>query len=246
MAKKSKAKDAIRVIIVFLLLGVCAFSGWKVYEGWSEYRRGDKEKDRLEQYEPETKPNDDDAENKSVAELIARYPDVVGWLKLEDSVISYPFVQTANNDDYLHRTLEGEKLSAGTLFLDYRSNADFSDFNSVIYGHLMQNGSMFGTLKEFANQKAFWDSHKRGWIYLPSRTLELEFFAIITVYESDRVIYGVSYPDKTSKENFLAHVKQTANRWRDIGVSAGDSFVCLSTCTSATSSYRYVLVGKIN
>ncbi|MDR1410186.1 MAG: class B sortase [Oscillospiraceae bacterium] len=231
----------IRLTVILLLLGASIFGGLKLYEGWNEKRKLDNEKDRLEQYEPE----EDDSNRQKIRDLLARYPDVVGWLKIENSVISYPFVQTANNNDYLHKTLDGKTLSAGTLFMDYRNHADFSDFNSVIYGHHMQNGSMFGTLKNFINQKEFWDVHRRGWIYLPYQTLELEFFAVITVHETDQTIYGLIYPDNTSKQNFLSHLEQKANRWRDISVTADDRFVCLSTCATATSPYRYVLIGRV-
>ncbi|MDR1409753.1 MAG: class B sortase [Oscillospiraceae bacterium] len=238
-----RKKHPIRSVLFILLLGIFAFSGWKLYEGWGEYRRADQEKARLEQYEPASKSGD--SKNKNIVELIARYPDVAGWLKLENSTVSYPFVQTENNEDYLHKTLEGKVLSAGTLFMDCRNKADFSDFSSIIYGHHMQNGSMFGTLKNFVNQQVYWDSHKRGWIYLPEYTLELEIFAAITVHESDDTIYSFSYPNSSKKEIFLAHVKQNANRWRDIGASTNDRFVCLSTCATATSKYRYVLVARV-
>jgi len=246
MNKKKKIFGVIRIIVIILLFGVFSYSGYRMYSGLDEYRKAEKERERLEQYEPEDIADDDISKgSKKVAELIERYPDVVGWLKLRGTVISYPFVQTENNNDYLHHSLEGEELRAGTLFMDYRNSADISDFNSIIYGHNMQNGSMFGTLKDFVNSETHWESHKRGWIYLPKNTLKLEIFAIITVHQSDGIIYNIGYPDDASKEKFLAHVRQNANRWRDIGAGIEDRFVSLSTCATATSPYRYVLVARV-
>jgi sortase B len=238
--KKHKGQ-VLRTIIALLLLGVCAFSGYKVYEGWREYQRAEQEKERLSEYEPAP----GSSKNAGVAELIARYPDVVGWLTVEDSPISYPFVQTENNSDYLHKTLEGEELSAGTLFMDFRNSKDFGDFNTVIYGHHMQNGSMFGTLKSFVNSGDYWDAHKRAWVFLPQETIELELFAAVTVRDTDETLYGLNYPAADDREAFLSYVKQKANRWREVGASADDRFVCLSTCTRAGSRDRWVLIGRV-
>ena len=75
--------------------------------------------------------------------------DVIGWLYCPDTSINYPVVQAADNEYYLHRLLDDSKNAAGTLFMDYRNSADLSDWNSVIYGHNMKNGSMFGSLPDY-------------------------------------------------------------------------------------------------
>ena len=74
-------------------------------------------------------------------------PDVVAWIQIPGTQINYPVVQGKDNDYYLHRDLNGQKSTAGTIFLDYADQADFSSLHNVLYGHHMKNGSMFKTFQ---------------------------------------------------------------------------------------------------
>ncbi len=84
--------------------------------------------------------------------------DVVGWLYCEDTPINYPIVQSEDNDYYLRRLLDSTWNIAGTIFMDYRNAPDFSDWNTIIYGHNMNNDSMFGTLQDYKKQ-AYYEEH---------------------------------------------------------------------------------------
>ena len=97
------------------------------------------------------------------AALKAAYPDVVGWLYCEGTPINYPVAQGDDNSYYLRRDLDGNYAMAGTLFLDYRCSADFSDENSVIYGHNMNDGSMFAVLPDFSDPE-FLLAHPTIWL----------------------------------------------------------------------------------
>lgn len=88
-------------------------------------------------------------------ELWKENGDVVGWLYCPDTVINYPVVQGDDNDYYLRRLLDGSNNIAGTLFIDARNKGDFSDWNTVVYGHNMRNDTMFGTLTEYASQEYY-------------------------------------------------------------------------------------------
>ena len=85
--------------------------------------------------------------------LKAINPDVKGWLYIEALDISYPVVQGPDNDTYLHTTYEGTSNFAGSIFLDYQNQDDFSDGNTIVYGHNMKNLSMFGKLKQMKEQE---------------------------------------------------------------------------------------------
>lgn len=90
--------------------------------------------------------------------LKAINPDVKGWLYIEALDISYPVVQGPDNDAYLHTTYEGTSNFAGSIFLDYQNQGDFSDGNTIVYGHNMKNLSMFGKLKQMKEQEKYRDS----------------------------------------------------------------------------------------
>ena len=82
-------------------------------------------------------------------------PEVIGWIRVGAVDISYPIAQTDNNDFYLHRTFRKEDNFAGCIFMEHTNSKNLSDQNTIIYGHNMKNRSMFGNLREFANQETY-------------------------------------------------------------------------------------------
>ena len=84
--------------------------------------------------------------------LDSQNPDVVAWIQIPGTQINYPVVQGKDNDYYLHRDLNRQKSTAGTIFLDYADRADFSSLHNVLYGHHMKNGSMFKDISRYKDQ----------------------------------------------------------------------------------------------
>ena len=112
-------------------------------------------------------------ETKSFEDFRAMNNDVIGWLTIYDTTIDYPVLRSPNsNDDYLSKSAEGEWEGSGSLFLDHDNQANFSDFNTVIYGHHMAGPAMFGQLDEFLN-KDFFDKHEYANLYYSDGGLEL-------------------------------------------------------------------------
>ena len=112
-------------------------------------------------------------ETKTFEELRAMNNDVIGWLTIYDTTIDYPVLRSPNsNDDYLSKNAEGEWEGSGSLFLDHHNKADFSDFNSIIFGHHMAGPAMFGELDEFLN-KDFFDKHEYANLFYSEGGLEL-------------------------------------------------------------------------
>ena len=104
------------------------------------------------------------------------YPDTIGWLTIPYIGVDYPFVQAKNNRYYLDHDMDGNHLAAGTLFMDADNAEDFSDFNTIIYGHHMKDGSMFAGLDNYADPE-FFKTHTEGKIYLENEIKKVEFFA---------------------------------------------------------------------
>ena len=91
--------------------------------------------------------------------------DVVGWITIFDTHISYPVVQGKDNQEYLNKDVFGKFSFSGSIFLDYRNACDFTDSYSIIYGHHMEYGAMFGDVVEFKNDDYF-QEHKTGALFL--------------------------------------------------------------------------------
>ena len=180
------------------------------------------------------------AENQSILELQAQYPDSVGWLTILNTKIDYPFVQYEDNDYYLYRDISGTYAAAGTIFMDYRCTNDFTSQNTILYGHHMKNKSVFGSLDAF-NDSRFFDENRTGVIYLANETLSLEFFASMVVEPSDYRIYGLMVDD-----DYFSHIKQNARCYREIGLTASDRIVTLSTCSYEFHDARMVLLARVS
>jgi len=104
-------------------------------------------------------------------------PDIVGWIVVDGTGIDYPIVRGRDNDWYLHHTVTGERNASGSIFMDFRNDADFFDQHTIIHGHDMRNGSMFAGLH------GFWGETFR--IYTPHGVLEYEVFSRRTVPADD-------------------------------------------------------------
>jgi len=97
-------------------------------------------------------------------------PEVLGWLWLPNTQISYPLMQGTDNEYYLHNTWKNEPNELGAIFLDHRSAPDFSDFNTLIYGHRMQSDAMFATPSRRIGSPRRWSTCARAIRSTPSRS----------------------------------------------------------------------------
>lgn len=105
-------------------------------------------------------------------------PDIVGWLKIEGTEIDYPIVQTGNNDTYLNTDFEGKKSLAGSIYLDYECEPDFSGRHNIIYGHNMRNGSMFKDIVRY-KEEAYFKEHQEITVYTPDREFHLRPMSVL-------------------------------------------------------------------
>lgn len=168
--------------------------------------------------------------------------DIIAWLYSEGTPINYPIVQTTNNDYYLRRLIDGTYNQAGTIFMDYKNSNDFSDFNTIIYGHNMKNDSMFGSLTKYENQN-YYDEHKEMFLYTENKKFIIKIFAgFITSSESD--IYGYPKTSNTNKKLIDNAIKKSTFI-SDVDVSCEDKIITLSTCSYNFENARYILLGVL-
>ena len=174
-----------------------------------------------------------------VRQLSAEHSDSVAWLYIPDTNINYPVMQSGDNEYYAHRAADGSYLYAGSLFMDYRCSSDFSDFNSVIYGHNMGNGTMFADIPNYENEEYF-KNHSYGWLTTENDVRLIDFFAVART--SDTSGLYLAAPNFNEWDNQL---RNYASIYKEIEVTESDHLLMLSTCTSAEGNSRTILVGKI-
>lgn len=187
-------------------------------------------------YKPVNKPSFDEMKKTN--------PEIFGWLTVNDTHIDYPLVQSSDNSKYVNTDVTGNFSLSGSLFLDYRNENDFSDLNSIIYGHHMEKNAMFGELENF-DEQSFFDAHQWGKLYYNDEWHDLEFFAFLHVDAYDPVIYNTEIAEDGGS-NYLSYVKEHARHFRDLSFQAEDRYLVLSTCTSTSTNGRHVLIGRIS
>lgn len=101
---------------------------------------------------------------------------IIAWIYIKETSINYPVVQGVDNSYYLKHMADGSYNDSGAIFVDFRSESDFSDSLTIIYGHNMKNGTMFSGLAKYKKQK-FYDEHPVALILPPEKNYQLEFFA---------------------------------------------------------------------
>ena len=170
--------------------------------------------------------------------------DVVGWIYVEAVPdINYPIVHGKDNETYLHRTYEKNYNFAGTIFVDYENKGDFSDCNTIVYGHNMKNGSMFAQLKKFTQDEETYKKSKYFWIFTPEKNYRYEIISAYTTgVNSDT--YTLFKGPGEEFEKYLEKIRGYSEIRTDAeGMNIKDKIITLSTCTGNEAT-RYVVQGK--
>lgn len=168
--------------------------------------------------------------------------DVVAWIYIPGTEINYVIAQTDNNSYYLDSRLDGEHSAEGTLFMDYQNAPDLSDWNTLIYGHHMKNGTMFGSLKNYKEQK-YYESHPVIYLYTPEQNYKVELLAAYTT-NIDDCIYTIP-GTREERDNIVSHAHEMSDFTSMALVDNEDRLVTFSTCAYDFDNARYVVLGKV-
>ena len=175
--------------------------------------------------------------------------NLIGWIKIADTIIDYPILQTSNNEFYLTHNYKQEKDKSGTLFLDYRCDYENPSDNLIVYGHNLKSERMFGSLKKYENEKYL----KKHPIINFDTLYEKGSYQVVFVFESevyqekDVVFKYYDFIDAVSEQEFNSNIEAMREMsFYDIGIDVkyGDELLTLSTCDSAESNSRFVVVAK--
>ena len=158
------------LIALILILSMMSLSGYMLWDSNQVYEKAD-----AKVYEPYMPTRN---HSKSFKELQQINSDVIGWLKVNNTHINYPFVQYENDDKYMNTDAEGNYSLSGSIFLHAENNPHFTDFNNIIYGHHMEKHMMFGDIGEFTNQN-FFNKHHYGNLYYDGINHGIEFITIM-------------------------------------------------------------------
>ena len=266
--RRRTAADVFLTLILLIAMGVFCFAGYNLIHIYLQYKEGrDQYSDMADRVVTERTPDavpqqgggTPSSSEESPAETIeppmyidfaslkATNDDVIGWIYVEAfEGMSYPVTRGIDNEFYLHRNIQKEYLYAGTVFADKLNSDTLDDCYTILYGHNMKDGSMFGRLSEFITDPLTMTKSHYFWIFTPGKT---ERYEIISVYNAP--VNGDTYtsykgPGK-EYQDFLSRVQTYSEVYfppADLNVR--DKLMCLSTCLDNHDySKRCVVIGKL-
>lgn len=230
--KKNNLTKVISILLILIII-VCGFGVAKITIKYYKDQQTYKE---LSEY----------AKEKSInwEKLHKINPDVIAWVKIKDTNIDYPIVSAPDNDKYLHTKFNGEYGEAGTLFADAKTVSPFEQFNTIIYGHHMRDGSMFNNLKKF-KERDFFDSHKTFELFTPKQNYTVNILSFYDDYAYSE-IYKTVFSSQGEKNKYIQYLNDNVHLlYQNDKVKANDKIILLSTCAYEFEDARYVLVGRL-
>lgn len=250
-------KKAMRITLFCVFAGIFLLSAYNVGDYYYARYQSEKMQDTLiqqavtvvppelpapENAEEETQP----AERAPIAvdfdALAEQNPDIIGWIYLENTCIHYPIVQSKDNDYYLHRLFDRSWSWPGTPFADYRLKGDFTDFQTIVYGHNMKNGTMFAPITQYQSQ-SFYEENPVIWLLTPEDDYKVELVAGLLT--DDKSIEKLAIVDQSVAEEFLTKIRECSTFQSDVETTPEDRYLILSTCEYQFENARYALIGKL-
>ncbi|SHK84577.1 class B sortase [Desulforamulus aeronauticus] len=257
MEKNQKPAITAVWFLLIISIGVILFSGYKLWGSLQSYAQGNENYEQLHEQVRQPDENHVDSNmavlgsapmvdispiyiNFNVLEKINS--DAAAWLYCPNTVIDYPIMRADDYDWYLHHLPDGTYNANGTLFLDYNCPADFSGRLSIIYGHYMKSGKMFGSLAGYKKQEYF---ERHPYLYLYTRQgnyrIDLKYGCVIGAGEwRDR-----AFMYEVNLNALLAYAASKTTFDSSAECTDGDKFIILSTCSYEFNDARYIVIGVL-
>lgn len=162
-------------------------------------------------------------------------PEIYAWIQIPGTEVNYPIVQSAvDNQYYLEHTIEGVAGYPGSIYTEGVNSKDFSDYNTLIYGHDMEDGSMFGGLHQFGDRD-YLKTHETLVIYTQEHQLTYRIFRALN-YDDRHIIGSFDFNDAGQRQAFLDSIGND-----DPQVTADSRLITLSTCIAGQPNQRFLV-----
>jgi Uncharacterized protein conserved in bacteria len=170
--------------------------------------------------------------------------DVRAWIHNGAIRVDHPILKSPDNEYYLTRDLDLSYKAMGSIFFDFRNKSDFSDPNTIIYGHNFDNGLMFSNLVWYKSQQ-FYDKNPFYYLYTPEQVYRVDIAAGIVVSETDTTYLVVDFNSDMEFSSLIQTIQENSVIETEIELTPGDQLVTLYTCTNDWQGQRFVVIGKL-
>ena len=247
--KKKKQKRAAFDVLsgTILIVAVCvfAFSLYQLAMMLIPYHTGGQEYEEIQNLAVTA---DEDGSGFSVDfdALLEINPDTIAWIRFDEpSIINYPVVKSADNNEYLTKTFSENDNKLGAIFMDMRNSSDFSDRNTVIYGHhLNVSPEMFSRLHLYEDEE-FCREHPNFYIYTPDGSVRTYTVFSAGIVNAAANNYDVEFASDEEFEQYIELCRESSNYQVDVEVNAQSQILSLSTCTGDQRDERFLLQGVL-
>ena len=234
-------------IIMVLLIGIMLISSYFIYKS----RKEDKIQENIYEEiievakEKENKEENEEQQEINMQELYNVNNDIVGWLKIDNTNINYPVMQTKNTPNYyLRRNFYKEYSQWGTPFLSENCDIQSSD-NLIIYGHHINNSKMFGELKHYKKEE-YYKNHKYIKFYTMNEKKEYEIIAVFktVAYTGFKYYQYSNFNNEREFETFVNKCRELSFYHIEKNINYGEKLITLSTCEYSQENGRLVVIAK--
>lgn len=180
----------------------------------------------------------------SLAILLEKNNDTVGFIRMRNTKVNYPIVQTTDNNYYLKHSFDKTENKAGWIFMDYRNDINNLKDNTIIYAHARLDKTLFGSLKDTLSPS--WQKNKDNYVIFLSTLKENMIFQIFSIYTIQKEGYYITtnFSNKTKKRQWLKTMKERNIAQIDTEVNENDKILTLSTCQNNQGG-RIVIQAKL-
>ena len=246
----------LRIILIIILSAVFLYSAVYIVKNELSYKQADDiyEESQSENFHvsedvssPQSTPSGSTSESEEyfpeayadIENLLSVNPDIVGWIWIPNTNINYPLLRADNNQKYLSLSYNLKQTNSGSIFMDYRNSPDFSNDNTVIYGHNMKNGGMFGRLKDYSDID-FLKEHCFFYIFTKDRILKYRIFAAYKT-ENTSESYTMDFSGDVSYGDYISYIESNSKSNLTEVPDEQVPLITLSTCTSVRRTERFVV-----
>lgn len=247
--KKNILNNSLLIILaIIFVIGII----YSCYYFYNDYKEKKSNEDVLNNIEVDIEQVTEEKSERmlQLEKLQKENEDIIGYLEIEGTNISYPILQSSDNDYYLTRNYKKEKASGGSLFLDKDFDLDEPSTNYLIYGHRMKNGTMFEDLMKYAKED-FYKEHPNIKFTTNKEDVEYEIIAVFysrVYYKSEKDVFRYYYfVNAENEQEFNEYIENSKKASiYDTGKTAeyGDQLMTLSTCEYSQEDGRFAVVAR--
>lgn len=228
------AAEAVLLILVLL------YAVYALWDNQHVYNKASNLQSQLLSF----KPQEEDEQGPSFDELQKINPDVCAWLTMDGTRIDFPVLQGSNNFEYLSLDVYGEFSLAGSIYLDSRNARSYADPYSLLHGHHLDQGRMFGDL-DLYKQRDFFDANTTGTLVTPDGIYHLDVIAYLPIKSTDDVIFAPQrwLEDAAPVLDYtVAHARYLHEETLSTARESGARLLSLATCSSEASDARTIIL----